>query len=101
MVKAKKVKEEKPEFTTQAQRFANYVANMPDAQRLMDVFNEFKESEKQAKLLVADVIPFGKHKGHTVDDVNTYDSNYLVWLGKQSFMTAYPLLLEQVKNAIN
>jgi uncharacterized protein (DUF3820 family) len=96
MVKAKKPKEEK-EFTTQAQRFAKYVADMPDAKRLVSVFEDFKTAEKEAKMAIVDVIPFGKHRNHTVENVMQYDANYLRWLAKQSFMDAYPNLLEQIK----
>jgi uncharacterized protein (DUF3820 family) len=61
------------------------------------VFDDFKTAEKEAKMMVVDILPFGKHKGHTVEKVMEYDPKYLGWLSKQSFMDAYPNLLEQIR----
>ncbi len=97
MPKFKKNAKEEKNFTTQAERFAKYVADMPDAKRLISVFEDFKTAEKEAKMAVVDIVPFGKHRNRTVEEIANFDPGYLRWLIKQSFMDAYPNLLERIK----
>lgn len=93
--------QKKKVFVSQSDAYAKFVEEEEDAPRLISLFNKFKEAETEAKLLMADVIPFGKYKGKTVKEIANFDSSYLEWVIKQTFMGGYPLLLEQMKSILS
>ena len=62
-----------------------------------EVINQFSKMEYNKKKEKTDEMPFGKYKFRKVKDVASFDKQYLKWLVKQSMMTNY----EDLKNEIN
>lgn len=71
---------------------------LADIQRLV---KEFGTQEYEARKKTANVFRRGKYQGRTVEDVATFDRNYLEWTFKQSWMDNQKMLKEHIEKALS
>ena len=55
------------------------------------IIKDFAKTESDKKKHISDVLPFGKYKYKTVNDVLSFDQKYCQWLVKQDMLENYQI----------
>lgn len=87
-------------YKTQAEQFAEFVSGEPDSDRLIEVFESFREMQDEEKKKMSNALPFGKYKYKPIKDVAQFDRSYLVWLSKQDSLKKYPFVYNEVNKVL-
>lgn len=90
----------KRKYKTQLEQFSEFVEQEPDRDRLIEVFEAFKEQQDAERAKMSNVLPFGKYKFKAIKDIATFDRGYLVWLSKQDSLKKYPFVFNEVKKVL-
>lgn len=87
-------------YKTYVEQYAEFVAEEPDAGRLVKLFEEFRHGQSEEKKKQSGVFPFGKYKFEPISEVIKLKNGrgYLEWVVKQDKMGKdYPKLIEEIK----
>lgn len=87
-------------YTTQLEKFSEFVRDMEDSPRLIEVFTLFREKQAEEKRQNSHVLPFGKYKYRTIKEVCQFDRKYLIWLVRQSSIEGYPDTKKNIASAL-
>lgn len=77
-------------LSAQSERFLTWLGDRENAQQIATLYDQFRKSEYKKAIKDPRLMPFGKYKGKTVDEVASFDLSYLRWMVKQDYLNAYP-----------
>ena len=89
-----------PKQRNQLDDFSDFVKDLPDATHLIEVFINFRLSQREKKKKESNVMPFGKYKYRTIKDVLEFDRKYLTWLVKQTSLDGYPEIKHNISTLL-
>jgi uncharacterized protein (DUF3820 family) len=77
-------------LSAQSARFLTWLGDRENAQQIATLYDQFRKTEYKQAMKDPRMMPFGKYKGKTVEEVASFDLNYLQWMAKQEYLNAYP-----------
>ena len=77
-------------LAAQSERFLTWLGEREGALQIATLFDQFRKSEYKQAMKDPRLLPFGKYKGKSVEEVAKFDVSYLQWLSKQTYLNAYP-----------
>ena len=77
-------------LSAQSERFLAWLGDREGARQIATLYDQFRKTEYKKAMKDPRLMPFGKYKGKTVEEVASFDINYLQWMSKQEYLNAYP-----------
>jgi len=90
-------------YKTYVEKYADFVSDEDDAERLVKLFEDFRQNELDEKKNQSGMLPFGKYKFEPINEVIKLKNGrgYLEWVVKQEKMGKdYPKLIAEINKLL-